>query len=57
MKTRPLPDYAAQYVGKLETRADGSIWRASVTDCGRHFAIVWNLVAYPWRGEIIPVRV
>lgn len=48
-----VPDYVRPYIGKQETRANGSIWRAAVYDMGRHYSVIWSLVAYPWNGTLV----
>ncbi len=53
--TKSLPDYVKPYDGQTQTRADGSVWRSHVSDCGTHFAVIWNLIAYPWQGKLVEV--
>ncbi len=45
--THPLPSHVAPYDDCYEVRADSSLWRSTVFDMGRHYAVVWKLVRLP----------
>lgn len=47
LQPHQVPDYVRPYIGQIETRADGSVWRSSVYDAGRHYSVIWNLVTSP----------